>query len=552
MNDFFASWRENILFPLTITAMVTIVFQSVAAIFLLFAPTERNFGYLTWLAALAALLAVYVHRTIRLRQLRGSDVTRWRIGQIALLYVLVQAGNYLSALAAGSEQGFSLVRIDLETGLTVFAILGVWLITLRLVYAFERLSMPLDVERDHAMEEGETYVSPARELTGQFFVGGIILVLCTGFVVIGLGQIVQDAGSPDDAIRRLGQFRPRPTEGVFLEVLLYFVLGFVLLSQMQLMNLRRLWEAKQIALPDLVANRWMQASLVFLTLGGLLALLLPVRYSLGLMTLLSMGNEIIADWLGYLVSLVIFILTMPFALLAWLIQQLLPAPTGDEAPPAPPPDLAPPPPPEAAPPDVLAEMPTWFTLAESIFFWVLTLAVIVWVVRSYLRDNPELWRRLRGFRPLAWLAALWQALWLGSQEVMSVVTEQTRAGLARAGTALRQRFRQAAQGRYPRSPREQVRNTYLRFLADMADRGTSRRKPQSPYEFQAELTPRLPEAATNVDKLTAAFMQARYSQSEVSAAEAQSAADTLAALQKQLQTRRATLLGERSSEEETP
>jgi hypothetical protein len=64
-------------------------------------------------------------------------------------------------------------------------------------------------------------------------------------------------------------------------------------------------------------------------------------------------------------------------------------------------------------------------------------------------------------------------------------------------------------------PREQVLYYYLSVVRRAHRQGVDRRGSQTPYEFSADLAPRLAEAEGDMDTLTDAFVQARYSRREV-------------------------------------
>jgi hypothetical protein len=53
---------------------------------------------------------------------------------------------------------------------------------------------------------------------------------------------------------------------------------------------------------------------------------------------------------------------------------------------------------------------------------------------------------------------------------------------------------------------------YLNILQRAEQHGPARRKDQTPYEYEPELSEAVPEARPAVNLLTQAFVQARYSQ----------------------------------------
>ena len=56
---------------------------------------------------------------------------------------------------------------------------------------------------------------------------------------------------------------------------------------------------------------------------------------------------------------------------------------------------------------------------------------------------------------------------------------------------------------------------YLNVLKRVEDQGLTRRTSQTPYEYEPTLQQTIPTAAEEVSGLTEAFVQARYSRTEV-------------------------------------
>jgi hypothetical protein len=60
-------------------------------------------------------------------------------------------------------------------------------------------------------------------------------------------------------------------------------------------------------------------------------------------------------------------------------------------------------------------------------------------------------------------------------------------------------------------PRDQVRRYYLQAVEKARDEGVVRPPHKTPLEFAEELGKEWPDAEADVDELTAAFLDARYS-----------------------------------------
>ena len=56
----------------------------------------------------------------------------------------------------------------------------------------------------------------------------------------------------------------------------------------------------------------------------------------------------------------------------------------------------------------------WFQILRSLVFWIVALGIVFYVVRSYLRDHPELLKSLAALGLVRALGRMWAALgsWL--------------------------------------------------------------------------------------------------------------------------------------------
>jgi hypothetical protein len=159
------------------------------------------------------------------------------------------------------------------------------------------------------------------------------------------------------------------------------------------------------------------------------------------------------------------------------------------------------------------------TLIKSLLFWAIVVAVVVYLLRNF---GP--WRAFR--IPLLGgvlhavrgaLAQMWTALRSRFRGYMTTVVERVPGarGVLRAAPSILPRgslpFRRI--GSLP--PREQVLYYYLSVVRRAHRRGIDRRGSQTPFEFSADLAPRLTAAEGDMDALTDAFVEARYSRHDV-------------------------------------
>jgi hypothetical protein len=478
------SWLENLFRPLVIGVMFGCLALSLVGLVHLFAPTW-NGTYFVVGCVLAALEANYSYQLIRARQLRGTDVLRFRAVEMAMFFILLKIGGYvgdrwadvLADIQTWPHQPWDILDPE-TTAAFILASLSWWAST-QTVRDLERISEPPVLHR--------YYVPPIESLTGRFFQGGVVLLIAAGVTRIGIAAL-------------LNLSRP-PVPGLVLNVLVYFLLGLVMLGQARFATLLKRWQAQEIRVAAGLTGRWARYSLAFICLAALLAFLLPTGYTVGL---LDAGAAIITILL-YILTLLAMILSFIFGLLLMPFAMLF----GTKRPTLRQPIL---PPPQLPQQELGGPGGAWFEILRSLLFWAVALGMVFYVVRSYLRDHPELLEALvtqRTIRALRdFLITLWRRL-VGLAEAASeriprrLSLRRTRRGPSKAPFRF---FRLGAL-----SPRERILYYYLSILRRAERQGFPRQRAQTPYEYDATLGPHLPQAQQEMDLLTHAFVEARYS-----------------------------------------
>jgi hypothetical protein len=259
-------WLENLFRPLVIGVMFGCIALSLVEFVRLFF-SAWNGTYLVLVCVLAALEANYSYRLVRARRLRGTDLLRFRLIEVGVLFLLVKIGSYvgeswIGVLASIQSWPSHLYRVfDLETLAAFFLALISWHVSTQTTRDFERLHEPPAHYR--------YYVPPLDSLTGRFFWGGAVLLIAAGLTRIGIAQ--------------LSNLRRPPVPGLVLNVLVYFLLGLVMLGQVRFATLRKRWEAGEIKVADELPRRWVRYSLALIGLAAFLAFLLPTGYTMGLL-----------------------------------------------------------------------------------------------------------------------------------------------------------------------------------------------------------------------------------------------------------------------------
>jgi hypothetical protein len=157
--------------------------------------------------------------------------------------------------------------------------------------------------------------------------------------------------------------------------------------------------------------------------------------------------------------------------------------------------------------------PAWWEASKTAIFWALLAGILLFALLTYLRQHQEILDELKKARGLGWLAKLWA--WLANLfgKVSNGIGQVFEAGRER----LRGRradnadwFRAGFLNLRRLDPRQRVYFFYLAFLRRSDESGLPRRLSQTPSEFAASLESALPAAEPDIDALTAAFIEARY------------------------------------------
>jgi hypothetical protein len=525
-------WMNYVLSPLLVAVMVGLV-----------ALTIRSLGqmvFLAWngsyyivLAVIASLEASYSFHLLK-SILGGDERNRFRLVEIALLFLLVRIGKLVSQgaeafsleLATLGRDPLSLLG-DAESLIVFVLVLIGWDASTSTIRELDQLSQRFarpartlgkGVVDDARPYEGVAEDQTARErLVRRFFFGGLIALVSAGLARIGLAELVN--------------FDRPPARGLVLTVLAYFLLGLVVVGIVQFATLRNQWRAAGMEIRQELPRRWVRYTVGFVALATLIAFLLPTGYTIAPLTVLGYGLDFLSAILTFIALLLFFLILYPFA---WLLSRLSPAAGQSGTATA-----LPPPPTLALPQQPAGGMPPWVDILRALFFWALILAVIAYVVRAYLRDHPEVQRSIAALAPVrvvrGWWGALRQAVadWIGAARRLVPRRDPSPEQTPTAPRRSTRRFRLGA-----RTPREQVLHYYRGLLRRTDQHGFPRQKSETPFEYDVTLESRLPEAEAELDDLARAFVEARYSQHPIDPEQARQARADWERVKAALQERR--------------
>jgi hypothetical protein len=287
-------------------------------------------------------------------------------------------------------------------------------------------------------------------------------------------------------------------------VLLYFFLALVLLSQTQFALLRTRWLWSKTPVARHLARNWIAYGFAFFTLIAILSFMLPTNYSLGFFETIAYLMNLLGLVFRFLVSLALLPLT--------ICARLFP----EQEPPAaePPPPAAPPSP----PPSVDGGGSPLWQFIQSFLFWGTLTAVVIFALSQYIKANAFFFRKLIQLPLISWATSLVKALWSWLLGANRTVTGIIKAGIKRlrASAAQTQRSGLFRPRRDNMTPREQVIEIYLTLLELGQQIGPARRRAETPYQYSRDYIGSHPAVSNEVLDLTEAFNEARYSDHPVS------------------------------------
>jgi hypothetical protein len=482
------------------------------------------------------LLFIVIDRLYTYRQLRPLTPlsSEWAIAigaQWLLIFLLTRlllsyAGgpDALRADLALFARGYLAELFTLEFVVSMLLALLVWFLSGRFLDLLEEIGLDPTL----ALQEGiiPEAIPAHQRLVAQIFSIGIGLVILTALARLNFQSIVDNVeGFPRLEFNRLS--------GGEAGALFYFVFGLALLSLTRLMSLQTHWNRLRIPVSsDTLTRRWGLYSLVFLLTLALIVSLLPAGDTLGFFGLLGTLLDFLISLLfllGQLVmGLIMLLIGLPFLLLGRPVPDLLPA-TPPPMPVLPPAEMAPPP----------TVIPAW-AFVRSIFLWGSLVLILLFSLLQFVRQHGGLRAALRRSRLTNWLLLAWQ--WLSRN------ADRTRVNLSRVLAEGWQNVVSRLEGKRMLSaasllrlrsldPRRQIFFFYLAMLRRGGEQGLLRKPSQTPSEYAATLEKALPASDEDIDAMTQAFVEARYSRREIDDKDADRVRSTWGRIRRALQNK---------------
>jgi len=473
-------------------------------------------GYLAAIGFLIALERFYSHRVLKKLSSFSREwivlvSTQWVVNfvVIKLIVTLSKGLDTLLAEIPLWQQSFAEKFFASDYLVAIIFAFLVWFSVGMITDLLDELGLDAALITREVMASGVQDQAPPRQrlMATVFAIGGGLMFLTAAARVDTRALFANEA----EVLRQLS-----PLEGGGAGTLLYFLFGFVLLSQAQFITLNTRWFLQGVPVSRSIAANWAIFSISFLILLVLVVSVLPTNYSMGLLSVL-----------GYLIDIIMGIVTLIFSIILAIVGFLLSLPFllfGLDTPVNMPASVVQPPV-ETPPPTIITEsMPfPWLDLIKSILFWGVFLIVIGYSIAQYLRQHEEILDGLRKIPGWRIISAFWN--WITG--MFSGINKRV-SGVIQAG---RERFRPQADstnlrgfGRFLRlrnlSSRQKVFFYYQALLQRGKETGILRGESQTPDEYANRLVPTLPTVEDEIKSLTEAFSEARYSRHSVESEDA--------------------------------
>ncbi len=387
------------------------------------------------------------------------------------------------------------------------------------------LEQVLASREDEAVPQSEA-VPAQQRLVNLVFSTGISLVILAALTRVDLRAIFSDTAvsAPVD----LNQL-----SGAEAGTLFYFIFGLVLLSQSRLMSLRTRWNLQNIPVASAdLTKHWGMYSLLFLLILALIVSLLPTGDNRGFFSLLGTLLGFLIGVLFFIGQLIVLFIWILFSLLFLLLGKGLPSMYRFPAPLSSP--IAP-----VESPVYITSSAIWI-LMRSILLWGSLLLIISFSLTQFLRQRKDLLAALRKAPIANWLILAWQ--WLRSN------VDKTRGDLSHAIADGWQNIVSRLERRrgLPRlglislgllDPRRRIYFFYLAMIRRGDEQGLTRKPSQTPSEYAVTLEKAIPSVNKDIDMITTAFVEARYSRREVNSRDVNIVKATWARIRRALQSK---------------
>lgn len=508
------SWTQTVIRPTLIILMVAALMGAIFSVGIAVDPSRLwRLGYIICFAVI--LESYFTTAWLQNPKRRNLDHLKYRAAELLVLAVIIRLltwwiqGNWpeSKALLSYLKNPFDLFYDGYFWAIFGLCVIG-WQRTIAITKSFSLMkpdeaelayytlprnerdpnSQPLSDDRSHLQNS----------FAQQFMGGGLVVLLCASVASYNFSEISANMSPLTSGLSRLGL-----SSAMLASLLLYFLCGFLLLSQGRLAILEMRWLANDVEQKTPIGRHWHRRTLFVLLVIGLIAAFLPVGSTVPFMRLLNLIVYVI-------ISVITAVLYLFSLFLFYFLSLFFPqnAPAEEPLPPAQQPQL----------PPTLDPVQTNETL-QYIFssaFWAIVLIASIIAFVFFLRDRGIKLNSAHLHRIWLTLKLWWQQLRQG----MAAQMQDIQGGLESLFTQKpEETTKKQPPWRFMRindlSPREKVHYFYLSTVKQADQKGVPRQKSETPLEFADDLKSNWPDAEEEIDELTDAFLHARYSRASI-------------------------------------
>ena len=504
------SWTQTIIRPTLIILMVTALMGAIFSLANLIYPTQAWTP--AFLICFCFILESYAtNHWLNQPERRHLHHLNYRVAEIIVMVLIIRfltwgiQGSWpdIRAWSDYLKNPFQLFNDGFFWATLAFSLIA-WQRTIAISRAFMRMK-PDEAERAYytsprnERDPGNQPLSDDRSyllhgFAQQFLGGGIAVLFCTALASIDITQMAAAENIYSSGLVRLGL-----SASMLTSLLIYFLCGFLLLSQGRLAVLEIRWLADGVKLKTPIGRHWHRQTLFLLLAIGLIAAFLPIGSTLPFVRILNL----ILYGIMTVITSIIFIISI---IIAWLLSFFLPREANLEPTTAPTMPLAPPP---QLP---LAETNDTLQFLFSSAFWAVAIIISLVAFSFFLQDRGVKLNSTSLQRVWLTIKLWWAQLRLGVRDQIQDIQGGLQSLFQRDDTTEEEK---PPPWRFMRvnalSPREKVYYFYLSTVKRANQRGVARKESETPLEFVDDLKTNWPDAEEEIEELTDAFLQARYS-----------------------------------------
>lgn len=295
-----------------------------------------------------------------------------------------------------------------------------------------------------------------------------------------------------------------------MNVVLYFLLALILFAQTNLLVLHTSWGYEHASISPHLVSRWAFYSITFLLGLSIFSIFLPTRYSVGLFETIEYSFGFLRMIIEFIFSLIILPLLLIIHFLFMLFEGGKEGVDSDEITPIIP---------ETPSPDkiVNANLP-WWDIVKSFLFWGVFLVILGYALYLYVYQNKVFLAAIQRDPIWRWINEFWcwvRRLFKDMHQSMKMSIQAGWVKLRDLRTTSVFVSNSLLVNPYRLTPRQQVIFFYLTLIRRGAEAGYPRQKSQTPSEYTWMLGKGLPEQKNDLHEMAESFINARYSQHEI-------------------------------------